>query len=950
MLEVSNLAKDTSPAAPAYAATSGGQPEANGSGGPTAKQIELVQASFKKVAPIAEAAAEMFYSQLFKLDPTIKDLFKGDMKEQGKRLMAMIATAVAGLNDLNSLVPSVKELGLRHTKYGVVDKHYDTVGEALLWTLEQGLGAEFTPDVKEAWTTIYTLLAEVMMEGAHALPTEIAQPGNGAAPSGAATGPVDMDNAAATLAAISASQAMIEFQPDGTIITANENFCNALGYQLQEIQGQHHRIFCEAEYRESPEYGEFWSTLRSGTFQSGEFLRISKDGQEVWIQASYNPVVDAGGNVVKVVKNAVDITESKKQRLHSEAEAARLAQMVEQMPVGVMMCDTENFEINYLNTFSVETLKKLEQHLPVKVDDMIGQTVDIFHKDPSHQRRLLADPKNLPHSAIIDVAGEKLDLLVTAINDKDGNYIGPMLTWSVVTEKVKADARASQLAQMVEHMPIGVMMCDTDNFEINYLNTFSVETLKTLEQHLPIKVDDMVGQSIDIFHKMPEHQRRILGDPKNLPHNAIIEVGGEKLDLLVTPITDKEDNYIGPMLTWSVVTAKVKADAEAARLLEMVDGMPINIMTADPETFEINYINKTSIETLRPLESLLPCKADDLLGQTIDIFHKNPSHQRQILSDPKNLPHNAKIKLGDETLDLAVSAIMDKEGNYIGPMLAWTVVTENVRIAERVNEVVAIVASASTEMQSSAQAMSSGAEETARQSQAVSAASEEATTNVQTVAAAAEEMSNSISEISRQVTSSSEIATRAVAEAEKTNTTVEGLSEAAQKVGEVVKLISDIAEKTNLLALNATIEAARAGEAGKGFAVVANEVKSLAEQTAKATDEIASQIGSIQTETSGAVEAIAGIGKTIEEVNEIATTISSAVEQQSAATQEIARNCQEAAKGTQEVSANIMGVNSAADETGKQAQQVLEAAGELAKQGDILKAEIEAFMGKEEAA
>ena len=943
MLEVSNLAKDVSPAATGYAETSGSQSGPAGAGGPTAKQIELVQASFKKVAPIAEAAAEMFYSRLFELDPTIKDLFKGDMKEQGKRLMAMIATAVAGLNDLDSLVPSVKELGLRHTKYGVVDKHYDTVGEALLWTLEQGLGAEFTPDVKQAWTTVYTLLAEVMMEGAQALPTEIAQPGNGAAPSGAAAGP-------ATGLTDSNFRQMVENLPINVMTCDLQDFriTYANAATLASVRQLEHVLDIKADdlvgtcidvFHKDPSHQRRLLADPSN-LPHNAIIDIGGEKLDLLVTA----ITDQAGNYIAPMVTWSVVTE----KVKKDEEAARLAQMVEQMPVGVMMCDTDNFEINYLNTFSVETLKKLEQHLPVKVDDMIGQTIDVFHKDPSHQRRLLADPKNLPHSAIIDVAGEKLDLLVTAINDKDGNYIGPMLTWSVVTEKVKADARAAQLAQMVEHMPVGVMMCDVDNFEINYLNTFSVETLKTLEQHLPVKVDDMIGQTIDIFHKMPEHQRRILGDPKNLPHSAIIEVGGEKLDLLVTPITDKEDNYIGPMLTWSVVTAKVKADAEAERLLQMVDGMPINIMTCDPETFEINYINKTSVETLRSVESLLPCKADDVLGQTVDIFHKNPSHQRQILADPNNLPHAAKIKLGDETLQLDVSAIMGKDGTYIGPMVAWSVITENVRIAERVNEVVAIVASASTEMQSSAQAMSSGAEETARQSQAVSAASEEATTNVQTVAAAAEEMSNSITEISRQVTSSSEIATRAVAEAEKTNTTVEGLSEAAQKVGEVVKLISDIAEKTNLLALNATIEAARAGEAGKGFAVVANEVKSLAEQTAKATDEIASQIGSIQTETTGAVDAISGIGKTIEEINEIATTISSAVEQQSAATQEIARNCQEAAKGTQEVSANIMGVNQAADETGKQAQQVLEAAAELAKQGDTLKAEISRFMGQED--
>ncbi len=153
-------------AMPEPQATPEAAPEADPSGRPTARQIELVQASFEKVAPIAEAAAEMFYKRLFELDPSVKALFKGDLKEQGHKLMSMIATAVSGLNDLERLVPSVKMLGLRHTDYGVVDKHYDAVGKALLWTLEQGLGEAFTAEVKEAWTAIYGLLAAVMLDGA----------------------------------------------------------------------------------------------------------------------------------------------------------------------------------------------------------------------------------------------------------------------------------------------------------------------------------------------------------------------------------------------------------------------------------------------------------------------------------------------------------------------------------------------------------------------------------------------------------------------------------------------------------------------------------------------------------------------------------------------------------------------------------------------------------------
>ncbi len=267
-----------------------------------------------------------------------------------------------------------------------------------------------------------------------------------------------------------------------------------------------------------------------------------------------------------------------------------------------------------------------------------------------------------------------------------------------------------------------------------------------------------------------------------------------------------------------------------------------------------------------------------------------------------------------------------------------------------VGTVVNQVSSAATEMQSSSEAMSATAEETTRQASAVAAASEQASANVQTVASAAEELSSSIAEISRQVTQASEIASAAVKEAEATNVKVQGLAQAANKIGEVVALITDIAEQTNLLALNATIEAARAGDAGKGFAVVASEVKNLANQTAKATDEIGAQITGIQSATQEAVSAIESITKTISKINEVNSGVASAVEEQGAATQEIARNVEQAAAGTQEVSSNIGGVSQAANDTGAAATQIQSTAEDLSKQSETLRAEVDRFLANVRAA
>jgi methyl-accepting chemotaxis protein len=267
-----------------------------------------------------------------------------------------------------------------------------------------------------------------------------------------------------------------------------------------------------------------------------------------------------------------------------------------------------------------------------------------------------------------------------------------------------------------------------------------------------------------------------------------------------------------------------------------------------------------------------------------------------------------------------------------------------------VGTIVKTVSDAAAAMESAAQALSATAETATRQATAVAAASEQASSNVQTVATAGEELSSSIGEIGRQVTQSTQIAGQAVDQAHKTDAQVQGLADAAHRIGEVVSLINDIAAQTNLLALNATIEAARAGEAGKGFAVVASEVKSLANQTAKATEEIGQQIAGIQSATKDSVEAIKVIGKTIGEINEIATTIASAVEEQSAATQEIARNVQQAAKGTQDVSSNITGVTQAASETGVAAKQVLGSAKDLSKQAELLRGQVETFLARVRAA
>ncbi|AWN36369.1 methyl-accepting chemotaxis protein [Methylobacterium radiodurans] len=476
------------------------------------------------------------------------------------------------------------------------------------------------------------------------------------------------NEAQAKLEALDRSLAIIEFSLDGIIQYANQNFLAVVGYSLDEIRGKHHSIFVEESVARTPDYGAFWTKLRGGDFVSGEFMRLDKAKRRVWLEASYNPVRGADGKPEKVVKFASDITAKKN-------ETSRLLTMIDDMPVAVMT----------------------------------------------------ADPKN--------------------------------------------------------------------EFKINYLNATSRRTLGSIEEHLPIKVSQMMGTSFDVFHK-------------------------------------------------------------------------------------------------------------------------NPHHQRNMLADASRLPHRAKIRVGPETLDLQVSAIKDPEGNYIGPMLTWAVVTAQVAMAAEVSRVVEALGTAIGEMQKSAKGLNRSADE--------------ASARASSVAAGSEQMTSSIREISGQVGRVSERAQQIATQAATTDNTVRLLAENAGKVDTVVGMIKSIADQTNLLALNATIEAARAGAAGRGFAVVAAEVKELAAQTAKATDDITHQVQAIQGATGEAVAAIEMITSAVGELSKLTLAMASAVEEQAAS--------------THEMSGNITGVSSAAGETGQLAESVRSISEQLAAHSAGLSSTMQKFL------
>jgi methyl-accepting chemotaxis protein len=590
----------------------------------------------------------------------------------------------------------------------------------------------------------------------------------------------------------------------------------------------------------------------------------------VTLQAKINGVFGPRQEILGYIVNWEDV--SKQQVL--SAEQSRLASMLENAPTNVLMANRD-LQIIYVNPASLATLRKIERHLPVKAENVLGSSIDVFHKDPAYQRKILANDKNLPVRAKIEIGPEIADLVVTAIYDQKRNYLGPMVTWDLITEQEKLRLEQARIQSIVENAPTNVMLADRDLI-ITYINPASRALLRRLEPHLPVKADNVIGVSIDVFHKNPAHQRKILSDPKNLPVRSHIRIGPETADLLVTAIYDQNRNYLGPMVTWELITDRLEAEHK--------------IMEAGER-------ERRQAEALRT-------KVDSIL---------------EVVNAASN---------GDLTREMKVQG-EDSVGQMADGLARF--LTTLRRSMGKIADTSQVLASSSQELTAVSQQMAANAEETASQANVASAAAEQVSKNVTTVSTGTEEMGASIKEIAKSANEAARVATSAVKVADKTNATVAKLGESSAEIGNVIKVITSIAQQTNLLALNATIEAARAGEAGKGFAVVANEVKELAKQTARATEDISRKIEAIQGDTKGAVEAIAQISKIINQINDIQNTIASAVEEQTATTGEMSRNIAEAAQGSNEIAQNITGVAQAARSTTEGASNTKTSADDLAR-------------------
>ncbi|MBC3873698.1 methyl-accepting chemotaxis protein [Undibacterium flavidum] len=1006
--------------------------------------IQLVQSSWKEVAKLGPEAAQLFYKNLFEADPSLRHLFKGDMQAQGKKLLLMISAAVAKLDDLNSLVPILESLGQRHASYGVLDAHYSIVGAALLKTLEQGLGTAFTPLVRTAWTEVYGIISDTMMRASasHLPPRSNAmsqkQPsflskifsGEQLEQQNEEINRLrrqlterDMQVAAMTdlqsqlqtskaeLDALNKAQAMIEFKLDGTIVTANDNFLRTMGYTLDEIKGKHHSMFAEAGVSGSFEYRQFWDKLGRGDFEAGQFKRVAKGGREVWLEANYSPIFDANGKPTKVIKFATDITDAKLRAADYEGQlkAVSKAQAVIEFKLdGTIVGANENF----LQTMGY-TLEEIRgKHHSMFAEPGVSASIEYRQ----FWDRLGRGEFETGRYKRVAKGGREvwLEASYNPIMDMNGK---PFKVVKFATDVTAATVRASFTLRALgglENVAVNVMLAD-EQFNIVYANTSLNDMLRIAEadirKELPaFNASKIIGANIDGFHKNPAHQRGMLQN-LNSTHKTQLKLGGRTFGLTVNPINDDKGARLGYVVEWLDMTAalaareiEVKAAAENARIKNALDKCTTNVMIADANN-HIIYMNETVTAMMQrnetELRKVLPnFNSRQLIGENIDVFHKNPSHQRSMLASLKT-SYRTQIQVGTLYFGLIANPVLDDKGERVGTVVEWADRTAEVVVEKEVgaivegavngnftnrineegktgffaklsndvnrlmetsetglnevlrvlaalaqgdltqsidkeysgtfgalktasNETVDKLASIVTDVINATDALSNASEQVSATSQALSQAASEQAASVEETSASIEQMAAGINQNAENAKVTDGIAGKASKEAieggEAVKQTVSAMKEIASKIG----IIDDIAYQTNMLALNAAIEAARAGEHGKGFAVVAAEVRKLAERSQIAAKEIGDLAsGSVKTaERAGDLidEIVPGIGRTSDLVQEIAA----ASQEQSAGVGQINTAMNQMNQITQQNASSSEELAATAEEMTSQAEQLLE--------------------------
>ena len=864
--------------------------------------VELLERTFEMLKPQAEALVNRFYERLFDQYPAVQPMFaKTSMPEQKQKLLASLVLVIQNLRHPDKLVPALQQLGARHVSYGTKPEHYGAVAETLLTVMAEFAGPAWTPEVHQAWADALNAVAQIMLEGAkQAAPKKKSTQGGATMEKKAGKNKLDVKDLAARAAAIDRVQAVIEFNLDGTIVTANDNFLSCLGYSLDEIQGKHHRMFCEPAYANSPDYAAFWAKLNRGEFDAGIYKRLGKGGKEIWIQASYNPILDDKGKPYKVVKFASDVTEEKKKALVKSA--------MDNSNSNVLMCD-RNFVVTYINKAAQDKLKGLEQEIrkvlpSFNADKIVGTCIDTFHKVPDMQRRILDNPKNLPHKADIQLGPLTLELNVAAIVSDKGEYLGNSLEWADVTAKRKTETEMARLKASLDNARSNVLVCDR-SYTLVYANNQSVTTLRRLEGEIrkvmpTFAVDKVIGSCIDQYHKNPSHQRQLLDNPKNLPYKTEIKIGPLILDLAVAAIMNERGEYVGNVVEWADITAQKKAQGEVDKLINAAATGQLS-ERINAEEFE-GFFKDLSLGVNKMLDAVV-----------------TPLHEAQMVL--------TALAANDLTKTMT--------GTYEG---------EFEQMKSSLNSAMLTLSTALTTVREAAESVTSGAEQITKGNEDLSQRTSEQASSLEETSASMEEMTSTVKQnadnakqANQLAVAARDIADRGGAVTKKAVDAMGEINKSSKKIADIITVIDEIAFQTNLLALNAAVEAARAGEHGRGFAVVAAEVRNLAQRSATAAKEIKGLINeSIQRVTDGS-ELVNQSGKTLEEIVGSVKRVTDIIAEITAASQEQAQGIDQVNKAIMQMDETTQQNAALVEETTSASQSMKDQAKELMRQVEVFK-------------
>ena len=708
----------------------------------------------------------------------------------------------------------------------------------------------------------------------------------------------ELDNMRGQLAAINRVQAVIEFALDGTILNANLNFLSVMGYSLDEIKGRHHSMFVDADYRASSEYRSFWERLGRGDFEAGQYKRIGKGGKEVWIQASYNPILDANNKPVKVVKYATDITADARKKMSVQQGMDRILGALDSTSSNVMVADNER-TIIYMNK-SVEKMLRgvevdLRKALPhFSVDKIIGSNMDIFHKNPAHQSHLLASLRETYVGNIV-VAGCSFRLIANPIFSESGERLGSVVEWIDRTKEVAAEHEMSRILGALETTTTNVMIADPER-KIIYMNKSVEKMLRVAEADirsvLPhFAVDKIVGSNMDIFHKNPAHQMKLL-ESLSTTYTSNIVVGKRHFRLVANPIFSKDGTRLGSVVEWLDRTIEVGVEVEVNALVEAAaaGNFSERIVTEGKEGFFL--------------------KLAEGLNTLVTTAEKGLTDVARVLG---------AIAKGDLTERI--------EADYLGTFG---------ELKNYCNETTGSLTSMLGDIRTAADTIFTASSEIAQGNADLSSRTEQQAANLEETASSMEELTSTVklnADNAKQANvlaeQASTVAVDGGALIQQVVTTMNAINESARKISDIIGVIDGIAFQTNILALNAAVEAARAGDQGRGFAVVASEVRTLAQRSANAAKDIKALISDSVQKIDNGNQLVGKSGDTMKEivnaikrVNDIMAEIAAASAEQSTGIEEVSTAVSQMDEMTQQNAALVEQAAAAAESMQSQADQL----------------------------